>query len=185
MTASQPQDPSALPAAPLRLVPAGPEHAGLWLRWRDERLAQRFNPLDTMTLSDLRRRLEGWDGRLTDRRRDEYRWLILHGEEPVGTAALMKPSWRMGYGEIGYLISEPFQGRGLGTRAVRLLVTHIFQETALRRLQALVSVENIASQRLLERLGFTYEGTLRQYFVIQGKPVDEKLYAMLRGDWRQ
>jgi len=184
VTASQPQDPSASLAVPMRLVPAGPEHAHLWLRWRDERAAQRFNPLDTMTLGDLRRRLDGWDGRLSDRRRDEYRWLILHGEEPVGTAALMKPSWRMGYGEIGYLISEPYQARGLGTRAVRLLTTHLFAETALRRLQALVSVENVASQRLLERLGYAYEGTLRQHFVIQGHPVDEKVYAMLRADWR-
>lgn len=153
------------------------------MSWRDEVRAQRFNPLDQVTLQELRHRLSGWDGRLTDRRREEYRWVVLLGEEPVGTAALMKPAWRMGYGEIGYLISEPHQGQGLGTRAVRLLVTHLFAETALRRLQALVSVENVASQRLLERLGFKLEGTLRQHFVIQGKPVDERVYGMLRSEW--
>lgn len=167
----------------LRLIPAGPEHAELWMRWRDEPKAQRFNPLDTVTLAELRMRLTGWDGRLTDRRREEYRWIVLLGEEPVGTAALMKPAWRMGYGEIGYLISEPYQGQGLGTRAVRLLVTHLFSETPLRRLQALVSVENVASQRLLERLGFALEGTLRQHFVIQGRPIDERVYGMLRSEW--
>lgn len=169
----------------LRLTPAGPEHAELWMRWREEAAARRFNPLDTVTLAELRRRLDGWDGRLTDRRRDEYRWIVLLGEEPVGTAALMKPAWRMGYGEIGYLITEAMQGQGLGTRAARLLVNHLFRETALRRLQALVSVENVASQRLLERLGFTLEGTLRQHFVIQGRAVDERVYAVLRGDWRE
>jgi ribosomal-protein-alanine N-acetyltransferase len=170
---------------PLRLTPAGSEHAELWMQWREEANARRYNPLDTVTLAELRRRLDGWDGRLTDRRRDEYRWIILRGETPVGTAALMKPAWRMGYGEIGYLITESLQGQGLGTRAVRLLVNHLFRETALRRLQALVSVENLASQRLVERLGFVLEGTLRQHFIIQGRAVDERLYSVLRTEWRE
>jgi [ribosomal protein S5]-alanine N-acetyltransferase len=169
---------------PLRLVAAHPDHAELWAGWREERSAQRFNPLDVVTVPELRRRLDGWDGKLTNHRRDEYRWIIEQGDTPIGTAALMKPAWRMGYAEIGYLISEPYQGRGLGTRAVRTLVSYLFKETALHRLQALVSVENRASQRLLEKLGFVLEGTLREHFLIQGRQVDERLYAMLRGDWR-
>jgi len=153
------------------------------MAWRAEAAARRFNPLEDTPLVHLRRRLDGWDGRLVDTRRDEYRWLVFAGDIPVGTAALMRPAWRMGYAEIGYLISEPYQGQGLGTRAVRLFVSHVFRETALRRLQALVSVENVASQRLLERLGFALEGTLRAHFMIQGRPVDERLYAMLREAW--
>ena len=100
--------------------------------------------------------------------------------------AWMKRAWNSeaGEGAVGYLIGEAHQSRGLGTRAVRLLVGHLFQETPLRRLQALVSVENLPSQKLLRRLGFAFEGTLRQHFVIQGKPVDEMVFAVLREEWK-
>jgi RimJ/RimL family protein N-acetyltransferase len=161
-----------------------PEHAALWARWRAEATTRRYNPVSDASLATLRARLEGWDGRLEDLGRDEYRWVVLLEDEPVGTGALLKPNWRLGYTEIGYLIGEAHQGRGLGKRAVALMVNTTFAMSGLRRLQALVSVENTASMRILERLGFAREGKLRAHFLIEGRPVDEVVFGLLREEWK-
>jgi ribosomal-protein-alanine N-acetyltransferase len=89
----------------------------------------------------------------------------------------------MGYSEIGYMLSESHQGRGLGTAAVSLFVAKIFRESSLDRLFATISVENAASIRLVTRLGFTREGLLREHFLIEGRRVDELVYGILRREW--
>ena len=144
------------------------------------RLSETLGPA---TLEQLQGRLRGWDGRLVDQGRDEYRYIILLGQEPIGTAAVMNVSWRLGYAEIGYLIAEAYQRRGLGKEAVRQLLQVVFSQSTLRRLQALVSIENQASQRLLERLGFAREGVLREHFLVEGRPVDEVVFGLLRSEW--
>lgn len=168
----------------LRLVAAKAEHAALWRRWRGEEGSQRFNPLYPLSIAELARRLSNVCGSdFEDRRRHEYRWMVARGEEFVGTVSAMNASWGMGYIEIGYMIGEEFQGRGYGTSAVALLVEKIFHETTLHRIYALVSVENVASLRLLERLGFTREGVMREHYLIQGRRVDEVMYGLLRREW--
>jgi ribosomal-protein-alanine N-acetyltransferase len=89
----------------------------------------------------------------------------------------------MGYGEIGYGIAEAHHGRGVGTAAVSLLIAKIFRETPLRKLIALVHVENHASRRVLAKLAFRQEGLLVEHYVIQNHPVDEVFYGLLKREW--
>jgi ribosomal-protein-alanine N-acetyltransferase len=164
----------------------GGEYAGAWLRWRGQILSQRFNPLLPLSESYLAHRLEhACTGDLSDRRRSEYRWVIDLDGAGVGTVAAMNPSWGMGYAEIGYMLDEEYQGRGLGTRAVALLVDKLFGETDLHRLYAMISPENTASLRLVGRLGFTCEGRMREHYLIQGRRADEMIYGILRREWEQ
>jgi ribosomal-protein-alanine N-acetyltransferase len=176
---------AATPASePLRLVPGRPEHAPLWHRWRSEAASQRFNPLFQLTVDELAHRLKNvCSSDLFERRRSEYRWMIECGTEIIGTVSAMNLSWSMGYVEIGYMLGEEHHGRGHGTRAVALLVEKLFGETRLHRVYATVSVENDASIRLLERLGFTREGVMREHYLIQGRRVDEVIYGLLRPEW--
>ncbi len=65
--------------------------------------------------------------------------------------------------EVWYLIGDPAaRGRGYGREAVGLLVDHLFRTTSLERVAATCDVENLASCRLVEGLGFRREGTLRR-----------------------
>lgn len=161
-----------------------PEHAALWQRWREQPSSQRFNPLLPLPVDYLARRLATvCTGDLADRSRGEYRWVVVADGEPVGTVAAVAPSWSMGHAEISYMLAESHHRRGLGTRAVRLLVDKLFGETDLHRLYALISPENIASARLAERVGFRLEGRMREHYLIQGRRVDELLYGLLRPDW--
>ena len=169
----------------LRLISARPEHAAAWMRWRGEAASQRFNPLLPLPLEELAERLSNYySSDLRDRARAEYRWMIQLGDEVIGTVSAMNPSWNMGYVEIGYMLAASHHGRGWGTRAVALLVDKLFHETNLYRLFATISVENVASIKLLERLGFTREGLMREHYVIQGRRVDEVLYGLLRPEWQ-
>ena len=171
-------------ATQVRLVPALPRHAALWHGWREEAASQRFNPLFRLTVEDLEKRLRSYCASdLTDRRRTEYRWMVEANDQVVGTVSAVNPSWSMGYVEIGYMLAEEHHGRGLGTRAVALLVEKLFGETKLHRVYATVSVENLASIRLLERLGFRREGVMREHYLIQGRRVDEVIYGLLRHEW--
>ena len=63
------------------------------------------------------------------------------------------------------------------------LLDDLFHRTSLERVEARCAVDNEASQRVLEKVGFAREGLLRSYFRLHGKRVDNHLYAMLKTDW--
>ena len=175
----------AAAAEGVRLLPMRAEHAHDWLRWREQASSQRFNPLLQLPVEHLSRRLAvSCTSDLRDRARGEYRWLVAYDRRPVGTVAATNVSWGMGYAEISYMLDEAHHGRGLGTRAVALLVEKLFAETRLHRLYALISPENVPSARLVERLGFTLEGRMREHYLIQGRRVDELVYGLLRHEWK-
>ncbi len=169
---------------PVRLVPPRAAHAAAWARWRAQPTALRFLPLAPTTLQGLADRLARGAAPWSDTSAPEHRRILLVGEEAVGTVALTHASWSMGYAEVGYHVDEAWQGRGVGTRGVRSFLEEVWAGTPLRRLTALVHVENAASIRLLERLGFRREGLLRAHYLIGGIPVDHLTYGLLRDERR-
>lgn len=82
--------------------------------------------------------------------------------------------------EIGYWLGEPFWGRGIATAAVRSLTARAFEETDLCRLYAWVFAWNPASMRVLEKAGYSREGTLVRSGMKDGVLIDRVIYAMTR-----
>ena len=85
--------------------------------------------------------------------------------------------------EFGYALAEPFWGRGLVVEASRALLRFVFTEYAVERLQARVFVGNDASERVLQKLGFTREGVMRRSVFRRGQWWDLIMYSMLRSEW--
>lgn len=85
-------------------------------------------------------------------------------------------------GELGYVLVASARGRGVATRAVRLLTEWSFAELGMQRVQALVHPENPASARVLERAGFRREGLLRSYRAAPDGREDRIIYAILSGE---
>lgn len=86
--------------------------------------------------------------------------------------------------EIGYWLSEPFQGRGIMTSAVRALCGFVFDELSLNRVQIKCAVGNMPSNRIPQRLGFVLEGIEREGECAgDGTFRDLNVYSMLADEW--
>ena len=83
------------------------------------------------------------------------------------------------YGEIGYALDRTFWGQGYMPEAVRRIMKRAFEQPKIQRLQALTLVGNRASQRVLTKVGFQREGTLRNYIYFQNK--DQVFDAVMWG----
>lgn len=168
----------------LVLVPARPEYAAEYLAWRKEPKLVAYNPQMQLDLPSLAARLARAGNDLKQQTFEEYRWFLRLEGELAGTVALKNVNWVMGHGEIGYHLAEKFHGKGLGEEGAGLLVEKVFREAPeLVRLCAVVSVENFASRRVVEKLGFKLEGTLRQHVVIGGRRVDQWMFGLMRDEW--
>ncbi|KAH6769915.1 hypothetical protein C2S52_014718 [Perilla frutescens var. hirtella] len=87
--------------------------------------------------------------------------------------------------ELGYAIAHRYWGRGIVTSAVKMVVSTIFKEWPhLKRLQAVAYVDNTRSHRVMEKAGLLKEGVLRNYAILNGKPVDVVMYSILGNDPR-
>ena len=84
--------------------------------------------------------------------------------------------------EMGYYIAEEHWGQGYGTSAVKQICNYVFQNTNMIRIYAEPFAYNQASCRILEKAGFTYEGTLRSNAVKNGIVLDMKMYALIKGE---
>jgi len=80
---------------------------------------------------------------------------------------------------IGYWIDRARNGRGLATRAVEDVVAHAFVELALHRVEAATLVDNIASQRVLEKAAFERIGVARRFLLINGEWRDFVLFQRI------
>jgi len=85
--------------------------------------------------------------------------------------------------EIGYWLSESFQQKGIITRSCRKLINYIFDELELNRIQITVATENLRSQAVAERLGFTREGIERDGELHSRGFVDLVVFGLLKKDW--
>ncbi|MEW6411403.1 MAG: GNAT family protein [Candidatus Zixiibacteriota bacterium] len=88
-------------------------------------------------------------------------------------------------GEIGYWLATPYWRQGIMTEAVNLILGFCFCEVNLHRVYAHVFPENAPSSMLLEKVGFTREGLLRQAAFKNGTFVDNYIYSILEHEWRQ
>ena len=88
-----------------------------------------------------------------------------------------------GFAEVGYIFFPHGRGQGYATRTVGLVAAWVF-ELGVGRLQARTSLDNAASERVLERVGFQREGVARSGFVlpVSGERVDTTMWSLLPGD---
>lgn len=112
-------------------------------------------------------------------------WAITeaHDDRLIGTSAVFAMHLEQGRAEIGYSLHPDWQGRGLASEALRLILRHLFDGMGLRRIEADIDPRNQASCRLVERLGFVREGVLRERWHVNGEICDTALYGLLRRDF--
>ena len=98
-------------------------------------------------------------------------------EAPVGTLSFSSLGHRA---QIGFVISRGERNKGYMTEATRSLVRWLLEQPSVLRIEALCDIENLASQRVLEKVGLDREGTLRRWMVLPNlsyTPRDMYMYS--------
>lgn len=96
----------------------------------------------------------------------------LHRDDPEGAVA-----------GLGYCYDRAAWGHGYATEAARAMLRFGFEELGLHRVWAGCDPANLASARVLEKLGMTLEGQLREDAMIQGQWRDTLIFAVLSHEW--
>ena len=84
---------------------------------------------------------------------------------------------------LGYCFLDSAWGQGYATETVRALLEWAFESLDINRVQAETDTRNLASARVLEKLGFLREGTLREDCVVLDEVSDSWIYGLIRRDW--
>jgi RimJ/RimL family protein N-acetyltransferase len=85
---------------------------------------------------------------------------------------------------VGYCLDDSAWGRGYATEAAGAVLGWAFDSLPLNRVQAETDTRNVASARVLEKLGFVREGTLREDCIVDGEVSDSWVYGLLRREWQ-
>jgi RimJ/RimL family protein N-acetyltransferase len=110
-----------------------------------------------------------------------YAWAITADDKAIGSIGVFrKDNIHIQTAEMGYYIGESYWGKGIGIKAVRDACSFIFTNTDIIRIFAEPFAYNTASCRILEKAGFTYEGTMTKNAVKNGRVLDMRLYALVK-----
>ena len=101
----------------------------------------------------------------------------------IGTCLLFRHDEASARAELGFVLARRHWGGGYMAEALAALIDCAFGRMGMRRLEAEANPGNVASGRLLRRLGFVREGLARERWVSKGVPHDVETYGLLRGDW--
>ncbi|MEK4396704.1 GNAT family N-acetyltransferase [Bacillus sp. FSL K6-2860] len=120
-------------------------------------------------------------------KKSRVKWGIFQKGKPhtlVGIIETMDLNQKVNAVTIGYFLAEEHWGKGIATEAVSTLVTFLFEEIDINRIQAEVMPANEVSKKVLLKNGFIKEGLLRQAVLWSGKGiVDLEIYSMLKEDY--
>ena len=87
--------------------------------------------------------------------------------------------------ELGFTFAKAYQGKGYASEAVRCLLQYAFTSLAVQRVFATTHVQNDAAQRLLERVGFRWEGYFIENVTSEGESDNEFIYELLHEEWKR
>ena len=118
-------------------------------------------------------------------REDYYRWAVIEkaSGECIGQIAYFLVDSKNHFAEIEYCIGSEFQCKGYATEATKAVIDYGFNEINLHKVQICTKTINAPSKRVIEKCGFTYEGTLRDYFCMNGKYVGRLYFSILRSEY--
>ncbi len=143
-----------------------------WLPWLDS----------NQTVNDSREFIRGSHERVGNS--NGFVSAICYDAQLVGVVGLNYISWENRLSGIGYWLAEPYQGKGIVTRACKAVLDYAFTDLNLNRIDIRCAPQNFRSQAVAERLGLTYEGTLRDAEWLYDHFVDHRIYSMLQSEWR-
>ena len=158
-------------AALFALVDSNREHLRRWLPWVDS----------TMTVEDELAYIRLTRANYQDN--ESLNCAIYDQGQLAGTIGFHTVNWLHHFAEIGYMLGEQFQGKGLMTKACQSLIAYGFEEFHLNKIVIRCATGNTRSCAIPQRLGFTREGVHRQEGWQYDHYLDLVYYGLLASEW--
>ena len=152
------------------------EDLPLLAEWRNNLdFIGQYQSISQETMKDLEKQY----GELTDEK-----WFFIEKKDGtrIGTIS-HKPVFKIQ--EIGSALLPSERGKGYCSEAVRIMVDYLFLSKDIVRVQAHIDARNMASQRVLENVGFKKEGTFRKEYFVRGEWRDSCTFSILREEWKE
>lgn len=148
-------------------------------------LKKRFAWVESATgpdesLAFIRAKAQDWEAR----RAATFGIFEQKGQKLVGMVSLDPIEVELLKAKMGLWIRADEQDKGYAVEAGRLAVDYAFRKLVLHRLYARIDPVNRAARKVLQRLGFRYEGCLRQDKRLYNRWVDQECWGVLRSDWK-
>jgi len=175
--------PDRLETANLSLRPfSGGDAESVFEYWQSDPGWERYNASvpTAFTLTDAK----DFVAELRSRNRDTSpNWAILYQGKVIGVISLaFEQDHKIAV--VGYGVHGDVRGLGLSVEAALTVIDHAFERyPGLKKIRAHTDAENLPSMRVLEKIGFSHEGTLRKNQFVKDRFVDEAIYGLLREDW--
>ncbi len=169
-----------------RLTLRQPKHADAedMLVFSGDPMVQRFNGPVYETVTEVQKLIDWYQGEYAQQ--EGISWAVtLTGENKViGMFGLHHWSRHHRRAEAGYDLARAYWGQGIASETLRTILTFGFAQMNLHRIYANTIADNHESVRLLERLGFTREGTKRESsWEDDGTFHDSAMYGLLKREW--
>jgi ribosomal-protein-serine acetyltransferase len=107
---------------------------------------------------------------------------LWENEELIGSVVIREMDKEAKWAEIGYMIDEKYQGKGITKRACIKLIDYIFDDLEMGKVEICCDENNIGSSKLAESLGFVLEGTIRNHVMVNKRVGNMRYYGLLRNE---
>jgi ribosomal-protein-alanine N-acetyltransferase len=170
----------------LRLREFVPDDWTTVLGWYGDPRFSRFVSEEQASEGEVRRLVERFVEWREERPRSRRQWaVVLPGDDrPIGSCGIRRPDPGAREAEIGFELAAEHWGRGYATELAALLLRFGFLELGLHRVTSYCLAENVASARVLEKVGMRPEGRLRENEWFAGRWWDTLLFGILEAEWR-
>jgi ribosomal-protein-alanine N-acetyltransferase len=168
----------------LRLRPLSKDDApGVFAILGDADVAHGAGVTPLTTIEQANTAIDGYHRNYQNKR--SIRWAIVRkdGNTLIGMGSFQRFDIHSRRAEIAYELGKPYWRQGYATEAVSALLHIAFKTMNLHRVEAVVEPGNIASQGLLEKIGFQAEGRLRERFLQDGTFHDDLFFGLLAHEW--
>ncbi|MBD3922154.1 GNAT family N-acetyltransferase [Paenibacillus sp. PR3] len=153
------------------LIDRNRNYIGQWLKF----------PSMTLSVDDSKAFIERT--RLRYAKDDGY-WIgIWEGGELVGSIGYLYIDQDNRKTEIGYWLGQEYEGRGIITRAIQVLIQYAFSRLNMNKIEIGAASTNTRSRAIPERLGFQCEGEIRDYEFMNGQYLNRVIYGLLASEW--
>lgn len=158
------------------------DSSGLFKIWSDPDVTSFMN-IDNFTDESQVQDIINLFNKLSQENR-ATRFTIIEQEsnEIIGSCGYNSLDFENVKAEVGYDIGKGFWGKGYAPEALSALIEYAFETLNFNRIEAKVSPENFNSIKVLQKLNFTFEGTLRKSEKLKGKFIDINMYSKLKTD---